>query len=341
MLSKDFRKQRRKGTKTSAFGAPGRIGHDSSRFYASKLYETLPQQRDSVEYIESPIDPSVLNTILCKSSEAMKELPDCSVHLMVTSPPYNVGKEYDEDLSLQEYRDFLKRVFKEVYRVLVPGGRACINIANLGRKPYLPLHIYVIQDMLELGFLMRGEIIWNKASSASPSTAWGTWQSAANPTLRDIHEYILIFSKDIYSRRNPQQRPNTISKAEFLEYTRSIWTFSAESARKVGHPAPFPVELPHRLIQLYTFEGDAVLDPFVGSGAACLAALKTGRHYVGYDIEEEYCEIARRRITAKIAANTELLTDTEPTEPETIRPLIPKPLAKQGRLKLRERPTIR
>ena len=93
----------------------------------------------------------------------MEELPDNSVHLMVTSPPYNVGKEYDENLTLKEYREFLKRVWKEVYRVLVPGGRVCINIANLGRKPYIPLHCYIIEDMLEIGFLMRGEIIWNKA----------------------------------------------------------------------------------------------------------------------------------------------------------------------------------
>ena len=296
MSGNNFRKPRRNGTKTSAFGSPGRIGHDSSRFYASKLYASLPQERHDVQYVENPVDPSVLNNVFCKSSESMEELPDCSVHLMVTSPPYNVGKEYDEDLSLQQYRDFLNRVFKEVYRVLVPGGRACINIANLGRKPYLPLHIYVIQDMLELGFLMRGEIIWNKASSSSPSTAWGTWLSAANPILRDIHEYILVFCKDTFTRRNPQRRMSTISKEEFLQYTRSVWTFPAESARKVGHPAPYPVELPYRLIQLYTFKGDVVLDPFMGSGATCIAALRSGRNYVGYDIDQEYVTLSHRRV---------------------------------------------
>ena len=123
----------------------------------------------------------------------MSELPDYSVHLMVTSPPYNVRKEYDEDLTLEEYLNLLHVVFKETYRVLVTGGRACINIANLGRKPYLPLHALIIQTMLEIGFLMRGEIIWDKAASASPSTAWGSWQSASNPVLRDVHEYILVF----------------------------------------------------------------------------------------------------------------------------------------------------
>jgi site-specific DNA-methyltransferase (adenine-specific) len=226
----------------------------------------------------------------------MEELPDSSIHLMVTSPPYNVGKEYDEDLTLEGYKEFLKSVWQEVYRVLVPGGRACINIANLGRKPYIPLHAFIVEDMLGLGFLMRGEIIWNKASSSSPSTAWGSWLSAANPTLRDIHEYILVFSKGTFTRNKPQNRNSTISREEFLEFTKSVWTFPAEQAKSVGHPAPFPVELPYRLIQLYTYEGDVVLDPFMGSGQAAIAAIKTKRHYVGYEINEEYVKLAERRI---------------------------------------------
>ena len=226
----------------------------------------------------------------------MEELPDNSVHLMVTSPPYNVGKEYDENLTLKEYREFLRKVWKEVCRVLVPGGRVCINIANLGRKPYIPLHAFIVEDMLALGFLMRGEIIWDKASSSSPSTAWGSWLSAANPTLRDIHEYILVFSKGMFRRNTNGRRKSSISKEEFLEFTKSVWTFPAEPARKLGHPAPFPVELPYRLIQLYTFEGDVVLDPFIGSGQAAIAAIKTKRHYVGYDIDEEYVKLTERRI---------------------------------------------
>jgi site-specific DNA-methyltransferase (adenine-specific) len=246
--------------------------------------------------VENNINPDTLDTIICKSSERMEELPDNSVHLMVTSPPYNVGKEYDEDFTLREYLDFLKRVWKEVYRVMVPGGRVCINIANLGRKPYIPLHAFIVEDMLELNFLMRGEIIWNKASSASPSTAWGSWLSAANPTLRDIHEYILVFSKDTFSRKKVPNRKNTIMKDEFLEYTKSIWTFPAEPAQKIGHPAPFPVELPFRLIQLYTYDGEVILDPFMGSGQSAIAAIKSNRHYVGYDIEEEYVKLAEKRI---------------------------------------------
>ena len=182
------------GTSTSSFGVPGRINHDSSKFYNSRLYEGLDKGK-KVKYIENKIEEKSQNQIFCKSSEHMDELPDNSVHLMVTSPPYNVSKQYDDDLTLEEYLKLLRNVWEETYRVLVPGGRACINIANLGRKPYIPLHSYIINGMQNIGFFMRGEIIWNKASSASPSTAWGSWLSAANPVLRDIHEYILIFSK--------------------------------------------------------------------------------------------------------------------------------------------------
>lgn len=288
---------RRIRTKTSSFGSPGRVNHDSSAFYSRKLFQDLPKEK-SVEYVENKIPDEFLNKIFCKSSEDMSELPSNSVHLVVTSPPYNVGKEYDKDLDLNEYREFLKRVFREVKRVLVPGGRLCINIANLGRKPYLPLHAYVIQDMLDLGFLMRGEIIWNKAGGGSPSTAWGSWLSAKNPILRDQHEYILVFSKDTFTRQNPFGRKSTISREEFLEFTKSVWTFPAVSAKEIGHPAPFPVELPYRLIQLYTFEGEVVLDPFMGSGQTAIAALKSKRFYVGYEIVPEYIELAQKRIKA-------------------------------------------
>jgi len=286
----------RKPTETSSFGTPGRINHDSSKFYESRLYEGIPGEQHRVSYDENPVPGQYLDRLFCKSSETMDELPDNSVHLVVTSPPYNATKSYDEDLNLSEYLAMLRRVWAETNRVLVPGGRICVNIANLGRKPYLPLHAYIIQQMLELGFLMRGEIIWDKGASASASTAWGSWMSAANPVLRDIHEYILVFSKGSFKRKRGN-KVNTISKQEFLEWTRSVWNISAVSAKKVGHPAPFPEELPHRLIQLYTFQGDIVLDPFVGSGSTCLAARAGERHYLGYDTCEEYLQLARERLS--------------------------------------------
>lgn len=286
------------GTKTSSFGAPGRVNHDASKFYNSKLYADQKRQKQNIQLIENSIPKDNVNRIYCKSSEMMNEIPDYSVHLMVTSPPYNVQKEYDDDLSLEEYRSLLKRVFRETYKKLVTGGRACVNIANLGRKPYIPLHSYIIEDMLEIGFLMRGEIIWDKASSASPSTAWGSWMSASNPVLRDIHEYILVFSKESFFREK-KDKQNTITRDQFLDWTKSVWTFPAVSAKKIGHPAPFPEELPHRLIQLYSFKNDIVLDPFCGSGTTCLAALRNNRYYIGYEINPEYVELANKRISER------------------------------------------
>ncbi|MFN0157055.1 MAG: DNA-methyltransferase [Bacteroidota bacterium] len=293
-VQKTKRTYSRKSTSTSAFGTSGRIGHDASKFYESKLYDGL-RAEESADTIEQPIPATALNTVLLKSSEAMDDLPDNSIHLMVTSPPYNVTKEYDDNLTLDDYRALLRRVFAETYRVLVNGGRACVNVANLGRKPYIPLHAFVIQDMAEIGFQMRGEIIWDKGASASPSTAWGSWQSASNPTLRDVHEYILVFSKGSYARTKGEKQ-NSIAKEEFLEFTKSVWTFPAERAKKVGHPAPFPLELPRRLIELYTFRGDVVLDPFCGSGTACVAAAQAGREYVAYELRKEYVELAQKRI---------------------------------------------
>lgn len=281
-------------TRTSEFGTRGRVSHDSSRFYGARLYRDL-QAPAQTEPPVPEIAPAAIDRLYCRSSESMDELPDNSVHLMITSPPYNVSKEYDADLTLEEYRDFLRRVFHEVHRVLIPGGRACVNIANLGRKPYIPLHAYIARDMVELGYAMRGEIIWNKGTSAGPSTAWGSWKSASNPTLRDVHEYILVFSKAEFAR-NGKTRKDTITRDEFLEFTKSVWTFPAESARRVGHPAPFPLELPRRLIQLYSFAGDVVLDPFAGSGTTCVAAVLSGRRYVGYETQESYIDIATKRI---------------------------------------------
>lgn len=287
-------KLKAKGTVTSKFGTSGRINHDSSAFYNSRLYEELKTET-KIKYFENPIKPELLNKIYCKSSEEMNELPDNSIHLMITSPPYNVTKEYDQNLPLSDYLGLLNRVWKETYRVLVPGGRVCINVANLGRKPYIPLHSYIIDSMLEIGFLMRGEIIWDKGSSSSASTAWGSWLSAANPVLRDIHEYILIFSKGNFTLPG-RNKKGSITKSEFLEYTKSIWKFPAASAKRVGHPAPFPEELPARLIKLYSFEDDIILDPFVGSGTTCIAALKLKRNYVGYDITEDYVKLANRKL---------------------------------------------
>ncbi len=285
-----------KGSKTSRFGTTARIAHDSSLYYESKLYASLPAAPETPETSEHPLPPQYENRILLGNAAQMKELPDNSVHLMVTSPPYNVRKEYDADLSLDEYLDLLAQVFTETYRVLVHGGRACVNVANLGRKPYVPLSAYVTLLMLRIGFQMRGEIIWQKGAGAGISMAWGSWQSASNPVLRDTHEYILVFSKGTFVRKKTAGKENTISPQEFMEWTKSVWTLNPESAKRVGHPAPFPVELPYRLIQLYTYKGEVVLDPFMGSGSTAIAALKAGRRFVGYEINPRYLALAQRRL---------------------------------------------
>lgn len=287
-----------KGTKTSSFGTKGRVAHDSSKFYNSKLYKEIKNNNSDIIVNEFPNE--LLNTIIASSCENMKDIPNNSLHLMITSPPYNVSKEYDNDLSLNEYLNLLKNCFTETYRVLVDGGRACINIANIGRKPYIPLSDYVSKIMIEIGFNMRGEIIWNKSAGAGISTAWGSFQSASNPILRDVHEYILIFSKGNYKRERDKEekelRKDNITKEEFIEWTKSVWTMNTESAKRIGHPAPFPEELPNRLIKLFSFTNDIVLDPFMGSGTTAIAAIKNNRNFVGYEINKEYINLANNRI---------------------------------------------
>ncbi len=284
-------KAARKKTKTKAFGTGKRESHDASGFYDRKLV-TVDVSRDT-----TCNDSPVVDRILLKSAEWMNDLVASSVGLMVTSPPYHVGKEYDEDCSFDEYLGMLERVFAEVHRVLEPGGRAVINVANLGRRPYIPLTSHLNVLMLELGFLMRGEIIWRKAKADSGSCAWGTWRKADNPVLRDVHEYLLVFSKGRFGR--PRKGESTLEADEFKLATTSVWDdIAPASAKRVGHPAPFPIELPERVIRLYSFVGDLVLDPFMGAGTTAIAALRNDRHYVGYEISKEYVELAERRIEA-------------------------------------------
>lgn len=288
----------KKGSKTSKFGTTSRVNHDSSDYYNSKLYSELSNIEDengTEPARDHPFPKEFEDKVVLGTSENMKEIPDNSVHLMVTSPPYNVSKEYDEDLSLREYLQLLRNVFTETYRVLVHGGRACVNVANVGRKPYISLSDHISHMMNEIGFKMRGEIIWAKGAGAGISMAWGSWQSASNPVLRDTHEYILVFSKGTFERKR-EKKENTITKEQFMEWTKSVWTLNPESAKKVKHPAPFPVELPYRLIQLYTFKGDIVLDPFMGSGSTAIAALKSERKFIGYEIDPQYIKIAEERI---------------------------------------------
>jgi site-specific DNA-methyltransferase (adenine-specific) len=282
-------------TQTSSFGTTKREGHDASAFYARQLYQTwLRQPTPNGVAAAVPAPEGWADRIHCGSSEAMTAVPDQAVGLAFTSPPYNVGKEYDENIDLVDYLALIRTVGREVYRVLRPGGRYVINIANLGRKPYLPLHAFFYQLHLELGFLPMGEIIWQKGRGATNSCAWGSWQSAKAPRLRDLHEYLLVFAKENFSR--PDKGESDIRRDEFMAATLSIWEIPPESARRVGHPAPFPLELASRVIKLYSYVDDVVLDPFLGSGTTCVAARQLRRHYVGYDLSPAYCELAEKRL---------------------------------------------
>lgn len=278
-------------TSTRRFGAGNRESHDARAFYSRQLVD--PQFSDNTSVAEAPEIDRIWN----HSAATMDELPDNCVSLMVTSPPYHVGKEYDTESSFEEYLELLREVFRETHRVLEPGGRAVVNVANLGRRPYIPLSSLVTRMMTEeLGFFMRGEVIWRKAEGAGGSCAWGSWQSASNPTFRDLHEYCLCFSKGRMER--VRKGESTISREEFLAATLSIWDIPPESAKRVRHPAPFPVALPRRFIELYTYLGDLVLDPFMGSGSTAVAAVETGRHFVGYELDETYASLAEARVAA-------------------------------------------
>ena len=296
----------RRPTSTSSFGVGRRESHDASGFY-DRFAAPVLSDDDAVN--SSPIKDKIVTGDACH----MDEVEDASVALVVTSPPYFAGKEYEEALgeghipaSYLDYLGMLSEVFAECVRTLEPGGRIAVNVANLGRKPYRSLSadvIAILQD--QLGLLLRGEVIWHKARGASGSCAWGSFRSPANPVLRDLTERVVIASKGRFDRAlsRPARRgrglPSGISltKEEFIEATTDVWELPSERATRVGHPAPFPVELPLRLIELYTYEGDLVLDPFIGSGTTAAAAVRSHRHYVGYDTESEYVRIAEQRVS--------------------------------------------
>ena len=240
----------------------------------------------------------VKNKIINKSSENMKELVDNSIALTITSPPYNIGKLSDVDMSDEDYWNMIEKCFKEVYRVTESGGRLVVNVANLGRKPYIPFSDKYTELLISLGFIMRGEIIWQKSKGANANFAWGSWLSASNPVIRDIHEYCLVFSKDSMTKASKGE--STIKKEEFMDSTLSIWNVPPARAKKIGHPAPYPVELVERFIKLYSYEKELILDPFMGSGTTAIGAINLNRNYIGYENNEEYIKLAEERINSII-----------------------------------------
>ena len=309
--------ERREPTQTSRFGVSRRENHDASAFYARF---TAPDLTD-----DASVDPSgasrAVDQLFVGDARQMPQVADNSVALVVTSPPYFAGKEYEAALgeghipaTYLEYLQMLEDVFAECVRTLEPGGRIAVNVANLGRRPYRSLSsdvIAILQDKLRL--LLRGEVIWQKARGSSGSCAWGSFQRPANPVLRDLTERVVIASKGRFDRAlNARERlreglpsETSLQADEFMEATTDVWDIPPESATRVGHPAPFPVSLPRRLIHLYTYYGDLVLDPFVGSGTTAVAALRKGRHFAGYDLDATYIQAARTRIETERLAMSE------------------------------------
>jgi site-specific DNA-methyltransferase (adenine-specific) len=301
---------RSRPTTTAVFGSGRRESHDSSRFYSRFAEPIISADQD----VAAPV---ALDQIFTGDAREIgdDEVADVSVALVITSPPYFAGKEYEADLgaghvpaSYIDYLEMIRDTLAVCLRKLEPGGRMAINVANLGRKPYRSLSgdlIGILQN--NLGMLMRGEIIWHKAKGAGGSCAWGSYRSPANPVLRDLTERVVVASKGRFDRalnrttREKRGLPHqpTMTTEDFLEATVDVWEIPAESATRVGHPAPFPVELPRRLIELYTYAGDLVLDPFIGSGTTAVAAVRTARHFVGFDTDESYVALARRRLAAE------------------------------------------
>jgi DNA modification methylase len=298
---------RRRPTSTSAFGVGRREAHDSSPFYA----RFTPPRLSDDSRVEAPAALDAIWTGDARYMDRHGDIADNSVALVVTSPPYFAGKEYEAALGVghvpadyHAYLGMLDAVFAQCFEKLEPGGRIAVNVANLGRKPYRSLSRDVI-DLLEgSGYLLRGEIIWQKSHAAGGSCAWGTYQRPGNPVLRDVSERIVVASKGRFDRAiSPGERAaaglpcdGTITMDEFVDATVDIWDIPSESATRIGHPAPFPVELPRRLIELYTYRGDLVLDPFMGSGSTAVAAVRTERHYVGFDTDEAYVALAQERV---------------------------------------------
>lgn len=337
--------KRRRPTSTSAFGVGRREGHDASDFYARFA---APEISDDDQLVDDPAVRS-LDRVVHGSSTDMSQVADGSVALVVTSPPYFAGKAYETELDAEhvpatylEYLQMLRDVFAECVRTLEPGGRIAVNVANLGRRPYRNLAADVtaiLQDDLRL--LLRGEVVWVKQRGASGSCAWGSFQRATNPVLRDLTERVVIASKGRFDRPVPAAErhrrglpsTSTVHRDEFMDATLDLWEIPPESARRVGHPAPFPVALPERLINLYTYQGDLVLDPFMGSGTTAVAALRTGRHFVGYDTDAEYVQRAHERIAAereRLVAGSTVSAPQVPSEPPAYEDVLAR-AAREGR----------
>nr|MDO8086396.1 site-specific DNA-methyltransferase [Candidatus Sigynarchaeum springense] len=226
---------------------------------------------------------------------------DASIDLLVTSPPYNVDiayGNYKDDISYKQYLDFTRAWLGKAYAVLKDDGRACLNIPldkNKGGQQSVYADIITIAK--DIGFQYHATIIWNE-QNISRRTAWGSWLSASAPFVIAPVEAIPVLYKKVWKKERKGE--SDVTRDEFLEYTNAFWTFNGESGKRVGHPAPFPVELPRRCIKMFSYVGDTVLDPFVGSGTTLVACAQNRRKGIGVEINPEYCKLARERLVGEI-----------------------------------------
>jgi len=244
-----------------------------------------------------------LDQIICGDClEIMSQIPDNTVHLAVTSPPYNLGLSYDshdDNLEYEHYLAWLEKVWLETKRVLVPGGRFALNIAPTSIKNFRPIHHDFANQLRKIGLIFRTEILWYKQTMGR-RTAWGSWKSAANPHIVPSWEYILVFSKDSWKLAGNREKAD-ITADEFKRFSDGFWYIPPESQRR-GHPAPFPEELIYRLTKFYTFKENVVLDMFGGTGTVAVVAYKTGRHFIHIDVSAQYCATAAKRLEVARAA---------------------------------------
>ena len=250
--------------------------------------------------------------IIIGDSRKMIEVNENSIDLVVTSPPYWHIKDYGVEgqigygQSLHEYLKDLYRVWKECYRILKPGRRLCINIGDqfarsiiYGRYKIIPLHAEFISQCEKINFDYMGAIIWQKKTTMNTTggaNVMGSYPYPPNGMVEIDYEFILIFKKPGKSEKIPKEikERSRMTKEEWKEYFYGHWYFGG--ARQIGHEAMFPEELPRRLIKMYTFVDDIVLDPFLGSGTTLKVALELNRNGIGYEINEEYLKVIKEKI---------------------------------------------
>jgi DNA modification methylase len=264
------------------------------------VYKTSPSKVKTVKEAELKYELQniFINKVIAGDRiEVLRKIPDNFVHLIITSPPYNVGIQYENHHDLmpyKEYLQFLEETWIECYRVLVRGGRICINVPSVTADgEYQPLFVDVVNQMRKIGYLMRGDILWYK-QSISKRTAWGSWKSPSNPYVVQPYEFVLVFSKETRKLEGDKDRIDIV-KDEFINYSNSFWDIKPQTQSK-GHPVPFPEELVYRLIKFYSYKENIVLDPFGGSGTVAVVALKTNRKFIYIDKSAEYCRLAEKYI---------------------------------------------